>query len=195
LDALPDWTPVGAIALLQLQTGEMTGKGGYDSTLLIPVDTLKLTPDGAFGLSQGAWFVDRHHRHHPAAKYWHAEEVLSFGFTSHYDHMWGLFRRTELGAGGENVIVTADRMLALEDIAGGLRIESDDGQVELFEPEVAQPCVEFTRFMTSRPDASAREVKPDRERLGNGVRGYVVGFRGPAAFDIRLGDTLSVRMA
>jgi hypothetical protein len=109
--------------------------------------------------------------------------------------MWNLFRPTELGAGGENVIVVADRMVELDDIAGGMRIYAHDGQVELLEPEIAQPCVEFTRFMTSRPDASARELKVDREKLGNGVRGFVVGFGDPDAFDVHVGDSLSVRTA
>jgi hypothetical protein len=107
--------------------------------------------------------------------------------------MWGLFRRTKLGAGGENAIVVADGMVELGDIAGGMRIGSSNGQVELLGPEIAQPCVEFTRFMTARHDASARDLKLDREKLGNGVRGFVVGFSGSDAFDVHPGDTLSVR--
>ena len=190
---MTDWTHVGEITLLQIQIGEMTGQGGYDSSLLIPVEILRLTPDGAFGLVDGAWIADRHHRYHPAARYWHAGETLSFGFTSHYDHMWEVFRSTELGAGGENVIVGVDRMIELDDIAGGMRIESPDERIEMFEPEIAQPCVEFTRFMTARPDASARELKSQRQRLGNGVRGFVVGIGGSDAFNVRQGDTLLVR--
>jgi hypothetical protein len=86
-------------------------------------------------------------------------------------------------------------MVGLDDIAGGLRIDASDGQVELLEPEVAQPCVEFTRFMASRPDATARELKVDREKLQNGVRGFVVGISGPDAFDVLVGDRLSIRTA
>ena len=190
---MQDWTRIGEITLLQIQTGEMTGHGGYDSSLLIPVEILRLTPDGVFGLVDGAWIADRHHRYHPAAKYWHASETLSFGFTSHYDHMWNVFRVTGLGAGGENAIVDTGRMVALDDIAGGMRVESTEGQIELFEPEIARPCVEFTRFMTARPDASASELKSQREKLGDGVRGFVVGIGGSDAFDVRRGDTLSAR--
>jgi hypothetical protein len=47
--------------------------------------------------------------------------------------------------------------------------------------------------MTARPDASARELKSHREKLGNGVRGFVVGIGGSDAFDVRRGDTLSIR--
>ena len=188
-----EWKHIGEITLLQIQTGELTGQGSYDPGMLVPVDTLRLTPDGVFGLSDGAWIVDRHHRHHSAARHWHPKDTLSVGFTSHYDLMGDLFRRTPLGIAGENVIVVSGRMINLDDIAGGIRIETNDGQVELAEPGVLEPCVEFTRFMTSRPDASARDVKPDREKLRNGVRGFVVGIPGPDPVEVGLGDALSVR--
>ena len=109
--------------------------------------------------------------------------------------MWDLFRPTPLGVAGENVIVVADQMISLGDIAGGIHIETNDGQIELVEPGVLEPCVEFTRFMTSRPDASAREVKPDREKLRNGVRGYTVGIGEPDPVEIGLGDRVSARTA
>lgn len=189
---LTEWTRIGEISLLQIQTGEMTGQGSYDISMLVPVDALRLTPDGVVGLVDDEWIVDRHHRQHPAARHWHAGHALSFGFTSHYDLMWTLFRGTPLGVAGENVIVVADQMIHPEDIAGGIRIETDDGQIELGKPEVLEPCVEFTRFMTSRPDASAREVKPDREKLRNGVRGYAVGIAGPDPVEVGLGDSISI---
>ena len=188
-----EWTQIGEITLLQIQTGVLTGQGSYDNSMLVPVDTLRLTPDGVFGLSDGVWIVDRHHRNHPTARHWHAEDTLSFGFTSHYELMWDLFRRTPLGIAGENVIVVADHLINLEDIAGGMRIEANDGQIELAQPKVLEPCVEFTRFMTSRPDASAREVKLDREKLRNGVRGFVVGISGSDPVEVGLGDALFVR--
>jgi hypothetical protein len=170
----------------------MTGNGGYDTAMLAQVDILRLVPDGVLGHHGGAWIVDRHHRDHPAAKRWHAEDTLSFGFTSHYDHMSTLFSQTQLGIAGENVIVATDEMIKLEAISGGVRLETKDGTIEMSRPEVLEPCVEFTRFMTSRPTASAREVKPDREKLRNGVRGYVVGIPGPDPVHIGIGDTISI---
>ena len=92
-----EWTRIGEIAPLQVQTGKLTGLGGYDLKMLVPVDALRLTPDGVLGLADGAWVVDRHHRYHPAARHWHAQDMLSFGFTSHYDLMSSLFRPTPLG--------------------------------------------------------------------------------------------------
>ena len=69
-------------------------------------------------------------------------------------------------------------MIQLEDIAGGMRVETSGGHVELTTPSVMEPCVEFTRFMTSRPDASAHDVNADRQKLRKGVRGYAVGVDG-----------------
>lgn len=190
---MTEWTRIGEISLLQVQTGEMTSQGGYDTTMLVPVDTLRLTPDGVFGLSDDEWIVDRHHRDHPASKHWRASDALSLGFTSHYDLMWELFRKTPLGIAGENVIVVVDQMISVRDIAGGIRMETDAGEIDLEEPQVLEPCVEFTRFMTSRPEASAREVKPDREKLRSGVRGYAMSIPGPDPVEVGLGDTISVR--
>jgi len=190
-----DWKEIGEVALLQIQTGEMTGAGSYDTAMLIPVNSLRLTSDGVFGRANGALVVDRHHRHHPAAKYWHAEDILSFGFTSHYRHMWDLFRPTPLGIAGENVIVVADDMVEPAGIAGGIRIETVEGQIDLAGPTSLEPCVEFTRFMTSRPNANAREVKPDRQKLRNGVRGFAVGINGTDPVEISIGDMVSIRTA
>jgi hypothetical protein len=188
-----EWKAIGEIQLLQMQLYVMTGSGGYDLNALVQADRLRLTPDGFYGLSNDAWVMDRHHRHHPDAKYWHASDVLSFGFTSHYDHMWGLFRRTPLGIAGENIIVDTPAMLTIDDLADGLRIETDHGTIEFASPAVAEPCVEFTRFLTGREDASARELKPWREELGDGVRGYVVGIEHDEPFEIAPGDRVSVR--
>ena len=110
---MADWNYVGEIKLLQMQLYAMTGAGAYDLEALIEADTLRLTPDGFYGLSGRSWIMDRHHRDHPDSRYWHASEVLSFGFTSHYDHMWDLFRTTSLGIAGENIIVDAPSMLAI----------------------------------------------------------------------------------
>ncbi len=163
--------------------------------MLVDVDSLLLTPVDVFGRSAGAWIVDRHHGHHPAARRWYAEDVLSLGFTSHYEHMWELFRPTALGSAGENVIVTCDAIVTAPEVAGGLRIESERGHVALSEAQAMEPCVEFTRFMTSRPDASPYDVAADPERLRHGVRGFAVGFAGPDPAEISVGDVMFVRAA
>lgn len=192
---MADWKYVGEIKLVQTQLYAMTGQGQYDTHALVKADRLRLTPDGVFGLSNDAWVVDRHHRHHPDAKHWHTTDTLSFGFTSHYDHMWSVFRKTPLGRAGENVIVDAPEMLTIHDLAGGLLIETEHGAIGFSLPEILEPCVQFTRFMTDRKDADATELKPWRDKLRNGVRGYVVGIDGPDPVEISPGDRLSVRPA
>jgi hypothetical protein len=188
-----EWRFIGEIQLLQMQLYAMTGTGEYDLDALIEADRLRLTSDGLYGLSDHAWIMDRHHRHHPDARHWHAADVLSFGFTSHYDHMWKMFRRTPVGIAGENIIVDTPDMLTIDDIADGMRIETDHGTLEFNSPEIAEPCVEFTRFLTDRRDADASDLKPWREMLRNGVRGYVVGIEGDAPFEVATGDRVSVR--
>ena len=190
---MADWKYVGEIKLLQMQLYAMTGKGQYDTRSLVTADRLRLTPHGAFGLSDDVWVMDRHQRHHPDANHWRATNTLSFGFTSHYDHMWSVFRETPLGSAGENVIVETPEVLTIHDLAGGLLIETEHGAIGFSSPEIAEPCVEFTRFMTDRKDADARELKSWREKLRNGVRGYVVGIDGPDPVEISPGDRLSVR--
>jgi hypothetical protein len=190
---MADWNYIGEIQLLQMQLYAMTGSGAYDLDALIEADKLRLTPDGFYGLSGQSWIMDRHHRHHPDSRYWHASEVLSFGFTSHYDHMWDLFGTKPLGIAGENIIVDAPSMLTIDDIAGGVMIETANGTAEFQAPEVAEPCVEFTRFLTDRPDADARELKPLREQLRNGVRGYVVAVQDDEPFEVSAGDRVSVK--
>ena len=106
--------------------------------------------------------------------------------------MWALFSQTPLGIAGENVIVGADDMLTLADIAGGLRIETDQGQIQFDGPQIAEPCVEFTRFISGRPSATAREIKPDRKLLRQGVWGFVVGIPARETFEIAAGARLSV---
>lgn len=190
---MADWTYIGEIRLLQTQLYAMTGVGGYDLNALRKADRLRLTADGFYALADDAWIMDRHHRHHPDAKYWHASESLSFGFTSHYEHIWKTFRQTPLGIAGENIIVETPTMVRIGDIAGGLKIETDHGSIEFTSPEIAEPCVEFTRFLTERADADAKELKPWREKLRNGVRGYVVAIEGDEPFEITQGDKVSIR--
>lgn len=190
---MSNWRKIGAVELVQIQSGVMTGKGGYDTALLHRVERLRLTREGVSGLFDGAWVVDRHHLDHPEAKYWHAEDVLSFGFTSHYEHMWRSFRPTPLGGAGENLIVTAPNIYSLDDIAGGLRVVGTDGPIDFENPKVAEPCVEFTRFMTDRPDATARDLKADREKLRGGVRGFVVGVSGSEPREVAPGDEVWAR--
>lgn len=188
-----EWKPVGEIALLQVQKSKLTAGDVYRTDALVAVERLRLTADGVFGLLDGDWILDRHHRAHPDARHWQPERVLSVGFTAHYEHMWGLFRRTELGSAGENLIVHSEEMITLADIAGGVRIESNGSMLDVPAAAVAEPCVDFTRYMTQRLDADATALKPEREKLRRGVRGFVTSLEGIDPIEIAPGAKLSVR--
>jgi len=190
-----DWTPVGEVVLLQIQRTRLVRDQQYDPQHIVRADRLRLTPDGVFGLVDGAWIRDRHHRRHPDARNWNKDRVLSVGFTSHYLHMWELFRPTPLGSAGENLVVEADDMIGLSDISGGVRIDSEHGVIEIRESAVAEPCVGFTRFMTQRPRADAAALKSERQKLRKGVRGFVMGLGGVGRMEISPGDKLSIRGA
>lgn len=190
---MSEWVPIGEIAMLQIQRIALVKDKQYYPGPLAECDRLRLTPEGVFGLVGGSWILDRHHRHHPDAKHWNEHRAISIGFTSHYEHMWETFRQTPMGSAGENVIVVADEMVLPEQIAGGVRIETEDGAFELAGPRVAEPCVGFTRFMTDRPEAGPYEIDPERQKLRNGVRGYVTGLHDVGVLDMAVGDKLSIR--
>jgi hypothetical protein len=188
-----EWREIGEIALLQVSRSKLVRNKQFYPEQLAEVDRLRLTPDGVLGLVGGSWILDRHHRQHPAAEQWNANRALLIGFTSHYSHMWDLFRETALGSAGDNVVVRADEMVGLADLAGGIRIRTEHTEFELSGATIAEPCVGFTRFMTDRRDAGAIELEGERDKLRGGVRGFVVGLQGLEFVEITAGDTVSVR--
>ena len=188
-----EWVAIGEIAMLQVQRAKLVSDAQFTPDHIATCERLRLTPDGVYGFVKDSWILDKHHRHHPDSQRWNEARSLSVGFTSHYAHMWDLFRRTPLGSAGENVIVTADGMVTIDDIGGGVRIETQQALVELVAPAIAEPCVGFTRFMTERPQASASEIDGERQKLRNGVRGYVMGLVGLDYVEIAPGDKLSIR--
>ena len=187
-------TVVGEIALLQIQRSQLGDGRVYRPGPILEVERLRLTPAGVYGLVAGAWILDRHHRDHPDAQSrWSEHRVLSVGFTSHYEQMWKIFRSTVLGSAGENVLVTAEEMVTIGDIAGGVRFETDHTIVELGPAAIAEPCVPFTRFMTNLAGADTTALKPEREKLRHGVRGFVMGLAGVDHVEISPGDKVSIR--
>ena len=184
---MSDWKPIGEIVLTQIQVDRLTDGEIYRTDDLRSVERLLITSDGVHGYDEGQWVLDRHHRQHPAARHWNAARSLSIGFTSHYRHMWDTFRTTELGSAGENLIVAADEMVTSDQIGGGVRIESNGVTLELGPAMIAQPCVPFTRFMTQRPDADDAWTQEQRDKLRQGVRGYVMGTDAADGVEVRPG--------
>jgi hypothetical protein len=184
---------LGRIALLQIKRSRLIQQVGssevFDPDPLLATEQFRLTPLGAMGRAAGGWLLDRHHEAHPENPEPNPKRALSIGFSAHYRAMQERFGEVALGAAGENVIVASDGMITLDTISGGIEIRTEQRSVILEQPEVAEPCVPFTRFMMGRPDAPLEEVKPHREFLRQGMRGYVVGLTnlGPPVV-IRPGD-------
>ena len=183
---------IGEIVITQFQLNKLrSGEGDdrdYDPSNLAEGDLL-LTPAGVLGAWHDGWAVDRHHRDHPQNEYPNPDRTLSIGFTSHYDAMTHRFGDIEVGAGGENLIVRVDRRMMIDDLTGKLTIRSQSGEsLELGPAAVAAPCVPFTKFCLSDPDAPVDAVKENRAFLEDGMRGFVMSIEGTML--VKVGDEL-----
>jgi hypothetical protein len=191
-------TLLGPILRLQIKRSRLTKEDGagefFDPSPLLETDAYRLTPDGAMGRAAEGWLLDRHHQAHPENPLPNPKRALSIGFSAHYQAMEERFGTAPIGIAGENLIVDSDRAVTLDMITGGIEIETGDGTVVLVDPEVAEPCVPFTRFMMQQPNATLDELRPDREFLRRGMRGFVVGLAsltGPAV--VHPGDLVWAR--
>ena len=189
-------TEIGRVVRLQVQTGSL--KRGerpdrvYDPAALREVSRMRLSPRGAAGESEGRIVLDVHHADHPTSKGSPGREV-SFGFTSHYDKMSGLYgERLVRGCAGENILVETDRIWRLEDFRDGLAFRGGvSGELlPLSCISIADPCVEFSRFALGSAGALPMEVKPVLQALGEGTRGFCLT---PAREGVvEIGDVLEI---
>ncbi|HKA59143.1 MAG TPA: hypothetical protein VKD28_11070 [Gemmatimonadales bacterium] len=188
--------PIGTITRLQIQRGSLkTGAKPtrrYDPSPLLSVPQLSVTPDGALGARDGEWIVDVHHRAHPFTKNEDGLHGISLGFTSHYDAMRERFgARIDVGCAGENIIATASKRLAYEELTEGVVILSPEGteRVRLRVLQVAHPCRPFTGWalgMTVEPE----ELKTHLQFLDNGMRGFYC--QGEGVGTVSLGDSIAI---
>jgi hypothetical protein len=190
--------PIGSIARLQVQRSALKlfsspGAAHYryfDPAPLLTVPAMWLTPDGVFGLPDGAnAVIDVHHRAHPETRNADVNGV-SVGFTAHYalirerfgEQLWD-------GIAGENILVAFDRQVAPETLSNGVLIESQDGLVRLENVIVAEPCVEFTRFALglTLDQESKEDVTEGLRFLRRGTRGFYATYTGEPRV-VRTGD-------
>ncbi len=190
-----DWVEVGQVVKLQIHRRHQRDEGIYRLDPLAEVSTLRLTPNGPIGFDGNSWIVDCHHRYHPQASTHRPGRALSIGFTSHYEDIWKRFTPIPLGASGENVIVSSDEVISEAELDGGIRIGTPEASVMVAGPKVAEPCVAFTRLVTGRAEASASDLAEDRERLRNGIRGFVMPLDGIDLFDVVPGMPVAIRAA
>jgi len=189
---------LGTIVRLQIQRsslklGERPNRW-YDPSPLLALPSLLVGEAGVVGLTDDGPIVDVHHAEHPRSKN-RGENGVSVGFTAHYRAMRQRFgEHLPGGIAGENVLVDTDERVSEVDLARGLVIQTMDGStIVLDRIEVAEPCVEFSRYALGVAD-----VPPDDPRLRdalaflrNGTRGFYAGYRS-AAVRIAVGDRVLI---
>ena len=167
----------------------------YDPQHIIEADELWVT-DSVAAVALGEDYVlDVHAAAHPHSRNRGNGNVLSVGFTSHYDKMRERFGdRLTYGIAGENILVEASGTFELEDFPHGLAVETGDGELLVFdEVTVAAPCVEFSRFCLDDRYADPLSTRKALKFLDNGTRGFYAYIGSDLPATIRTGDTLLIR--
>lgn len=189
---------IGQIIQLQVQVdslkqGEKNDRY-YDPAGLRAVAALRLMPEGVTGLEAGQELSDVHHANNQNSKNRALTNGISFNFTSHYTQMQARFgAHLSTGIAGENILVATEQTFDEATFAGGVIIETQDGQqVVLSQVCVAEPCAPFSTFalnQAARPVAA--ELKAALQFLDGGTRGFYCQQTG-APIVIQVGDTMFV---
>ncbi len=180
-------TKLGEIALLQVHGDEVSTRDRFDPAPLIEVDEASVDGNGMLGWTGAAWVVDIHHMAWPGPG---PRRPLSIGFTSHYDKMRERYWDIPLGAAGENVIISSDRVITFDDLGDRLVIRRDDREIELLPLKVAKPCLQFSSYMRRLPElGSYPDLRDDLAFLDDGIRGFIVTIdEGAAPTRLHVGD-------
>jgi hypothetical protein len=193
---------IGVVKLLQVQGASL--KVGarpdayYDPAPLLAVERLLITPAGCVGVTAaGERIVDVHNAEHPWHKNRQGSNGVSLGFTGHYDAMRERFgAHLSDGIAGENILVEAGGQFALGDLGDAVVIVGAGGATAaLTDLLVADPCVEFSRFVHLSADPiTSDELRTTLQFLGDGMRGfYARPDAGQATAEVRVGDRVFAR--
>lgn len=189
------WQTVGSVVKLQVSRTRIRRGPVFDPGPLREVSRMRVSSEGVIGFDGGAWMLDSHHRAFPDRKPVAPARALLIGFEGNYRRIWEACGQIPLGAAGENVIVSSDRVIGPEEIAGGVRIGRGEEAVELYKAAPAEACAPFTRYVLGQPDLTAEEADPVRRVLSRGLRGYLLAFRPAAPCDVTPGAEVAIRPA
>lgn len=189
---------LGRVKLVQVQPDgliiESPSGYTYDASRLVEVERLTITSSGIEATTPGGERVlDIHHLDHPGKKYG-KDDLVSIGFTAHYQAMRSRFGEHMVdGIAGENIIIEYEGEVWLEDLGEHLAIEEGaSGRMARFEVvKYASPCEEFSHFAASSQDKKlpTAELKSTLQFLGNGRRGFLLLFSpGQEPVSVRAGD-------
>ena len=193
--------PLGKIVRLQIQRsplklGEKPNRV-YDPAPILAVDELTLTPQGALiRLPDGAILLDIHHADHPQTRNSDGVNSLSVGFTVHYAAIRARYGdHVTDGCAGENILIETERIMKLDDIAGGLAIQPAGAAspVWLRVNQVAAPCRPFSGFVTHVTEAAV--VKETLQFLDDGLRGFYCALAQAQPATVAVGDHVLIPVA
>jgi hypothetical protein len=141
--------------------------------------------------------LDIHAAAHPHSRNRGNGNMLSIGFTSHYDAMRDRFGdHLTNGIAGENILVETDEQFTVDDFQQGLAIVTQDTRaLEFGEVIVAAPCVEFSRFCLDDRFADPRVTSDALRFLDDGMRGFYAYISSGLPLGITLGDTVAIQLA
>lgn len=189
---------LGRVVRLQIQrsslkVGPQRGRN-YDPEPILSVPRLHVAPDGASAWCDGAEMLDVHNALHAVSKNRDGVNDLSIGFTGNYRRIRAEFGGHIVdGIAGESILVACDDPPTLDELAGGVEVETVRGCfVTLGEASVAHPCVEFSRFCLGPDAAEPRKITAALQFLDNGTRGYYVGLPAGASVEIAVGAVVRI---
>lgn len=162
----------------------------YDPTPIRQVEGLLVDVRGATGVADGDKILDVHHVDHPMTRNHGQASGLSVGFTAHYGAMRARFGdRVSDGVAGENVLVDSDEQMTRERLAAGAFRTREGRTVPFVEVEIAEPCVEFSRYVLGvKPGETAQPMREPLRALMGGMRGFYVALAEPV--ELIVGDEL-----
>lgn len=205
---MAEYVDIGEIVRLQMQQeslkvdipdgerAESRVRRYYDPAPILAVNSLHVA-DGLVTVERGDNpVVDVHCVGHPRSRNRGNGNMLSVGFTGHYDKMRDRFgEHLTDGIAGENILVDARKIFSLDEVQSGLRIETSAGQVLDFDPvTIAAPCVEFSRFCLNDLAAPPLAVKDTLQFLDHGTRAFYAYIAAGLPVTLRTGDRLLRRV-
>ncbi|MCP4142460.1 MAG: MOSC domain-containing protein [Chloroflexi bacterium] len=193
---------LGKVKLVQIQPSGLiieTPSGYfYDVSRRVEVDSLTINSLGIEAtLANSEHVLDIHHINHPDKAY-DDDDLVSIGFTSHYEAMRKRFGEHMVnGSAGENIIIEHSDEVWLGDLGQQIAIENADTGQKLFMDvlSTAAPCDEFSHFVAKSQDKRlpAAELKSTLQFLHNGRRGFLLILsEGQEEATVRAGDKVFV---
>ncbi|MBL7161681.1 MAG: MOSC domain-containing protein [Anaerolineales bacterium] len=193
---------LGSVKLVQVQPSGLiieTPSGYfYDVSRRVEVKRLMITSLGIEATTpNGKHVLDIHHINHPDKAY-DDDDLVSIGFTSHYEAMRERFGEHMVdGSAGENIIIEYADEVWVDDLGEQIAIESvETGQRALLDfVSFAPPCEEFSHFVaqSQHERLPAAELKSTLQFLNNGRRGFLLLLsEGQESATVQAGDKVFV---